>query len=91
MIEFCSNKHLLNVIVLQELERLASESEEKKKEKERKDLLKKEEEEMKFKTKIGRSIYHTVQVLKSRHIEKSEMFVPGRMAYVIDLGKFCII
>lgn len=81
----------MNVIVLQELERLASESEEKKKEKERKDLLKKEEEEMKFKTKIGRSIYHTVQVLKSRHIEKSEMFVPGRMAYVIDLGKFCII
>ncbi|ERL92566.1 protein Red [Dendroctonus ponderosae] len=69
----------------QELERIASESEEKKKEKERKDLLKKEEEEMKFKTKIGRSIYHTVQMLKSRHIQRSEMFVPGRMAYVIDL------
>ncbi|KAL1502420.1 hypothetical protein ABEB36_007561 [Hypothenemus hampei] len=69
----------------QELERLASESEEKKKEKERKELLKKEEEEMKFYTKLGRSIYHTVQTLKSRHIERSEMFVPGRMAYVIDL------
>ncbi|XP_050302279.1 protein Red [Anthonomus grandis grandis] len=69
----------------QELERLVSESEEKKKEKERKDLLKKEEEEMKFKTKLGRSIYHTVQVLKSRTIERSDMFVPGRMAYVIDL------
>lgn len=78
-------------VVVQELERLASESEEKKKEKERKDLLKKEEDEMKFKTKLGRSIYHTVQVLKSRHIERSEMFVPGRMAYVIDLGNFKII
>ncbi|KAF7271805.1 hypothetical protein GWI33_015351 [Rhynchophorus ferrugineus] len=69
----------------QELERLATESEEKKKEKEKTNLLKKEEEEMKFKTKLGRSIYHTVHMLKSRHIEKSEMFVPGRMAYVIDL------
>jgi len=71
----------------QELERIANESEEKKKEKERKDLLKKEEEEMKFKTKIGRSIFHTVQTLKSRHIERSEMFVPGRMAYIIDLDE----
>lgn len=78
-------------VMVQELERLASESEEKKKEKERKDLLKKEEDEMKFKTKLGRSIYHTVQVLKSRHIERSEMFVPGRMAYVIDLGNLKII
>ncbi|XP_060533058.1 protein Red [Cylas formicarius] len=70
----------------QELERLANESEEKKKqEKERKEMMKKEEEEMKFKTKLGRSIYHTVQVLKSRHIERSELFMPGRMAYVIDL------
>ncbi|KAJ8929655.1 hypothetical protein NQ314_017638 [Rhamnusium bicolor] len=40
---------------------------------------------MKFKTKIGRSIYHTMNLLKSRHIERSELFVPGRMAYVIDL------
>lgn len=69
----------------QELERLASESEEKKKEKEKTNILKKEEEELKFKTKLGRSVYHTVNLLKSRHIEKSDMFVPGRMAYVIDL------
>lgn len=80
------SRNYVFVLSLKELERIASESEEKKKEKERKDLLKKEEEEMKFKTKIGRSIYHTVQVLKSRHIQRSEMFVPGRMAYVIDLG-----
>ncbi|CAG9770785.1 unnamed protein product [Ceutorhynchus assimilis] len=69
----------------QELEKLAIESEEKKKEKERKDLLKKEEEDIKFTTKIGRSIFFTVQNIRSRHIERSEMFVPGRMAYVIDL------
>lgn len=67
----------------QELERLASKSME---EKEKKDLhSKKDEEEMQFKTKIGRSIFHTICALKSRHIERSEMFAPGRMAYVIDL------
>ncbi|KAG5899643.1 hypothetical protein JTB14_036016 [Gonioctena quinquepunctata] len=69
-----------------ELERLANKSLEEK-EKERKDAQKKEEEEMKFKTKIGRSIYHTMNLLKSRHIERSELFVPGRMAYVIDLDE----
>ncbi|XP_023030404.1 IC cytokine homolog beag [Leptinotarsa decemlineata] len=69
-----------------ELERLAHKSMEEK-EKERKDAQKKEEEEMKFKTKIGRSIYHTMNLLKSRHIERSELFIPGRMAYVIDLDE----
>lgn len=69
----------------QELERLANKNLEEK-EKEKKDAQKKEEEEMKFKTKIGRSIYHTINMLKSRHIERAELFVPGRMAYVIDLG-----
>ncbi|CAG9820486.1 unnamed protein product [Phaedon cochleariae] len=67
-----------------ELERLASKSLEEL-EKEKKDAQKKEEEEMKFKTKIGRSIYYTMNLLKSRQIERSELFVPGRMAYVIDL------
>lgn len=68
----------------QEMERLATKTlEEKEKEKM---AQKKEEDEMKFKTKIGRSIYHTVSMLKSRQIEKSELFAPGRMAYVIDLG-----
>lgn len=68
----------------QEMERLATKTMEEK-EKERKDAQKKEEEELKFKTKIGRSIYYTMNVLKSRHIERSELFIPGRMAYVIDL------
>lgn len=54
-------------------------------EKEKKVDVKKDEDEMQFKTKIGRSIYHTMCALKSRHIEKSELFIPGRMAYVIDL------
>ena len=66
----------------QELERLANKSME---EKEKKVDVKKDEDEMQFKTKIGRSIYHTMCTLKSRHIEKSELFIPGRMAYVIDL------
>lgn len=66
----------------QELERLANKSME---EKEKKDPLKKDDDEMQFKTKIGRSIYNTICAIKSRHIEKSEMFAPGRMAYVIDL------
>lgn len=65
-----------------ELEKLATKSIEEKKEKE---MQKKEEEELKFQTKIGRAIYHTVHSLKSRHIERSELFLPGRMAYVIDL------
>lgn len=68
-----------------ELERIANKSME---EKEKKDLHKKDDEEMQFKTKVGRTIYHTICALKSRHIERSEMFAPGRMAYVIDLGKF---
>lgn len=70
-----------------EMEKLATKSIEEK-EKEKKEQQKKEEEEMKFKTKIGRAIYHTVCALKSRHIERSELFVPGRMAYVIDLGQY---
>ncbi|CAH1382195.1 hypothetical protein MTP99_006138 [Tenebrio molitor] len=66
----------------QELERLATKTSE---EKEKKEVQKREEDELKFKTKIGKSIYHTICSLKSRHIERSEIFVPGRMAYVIDL------
>nr|XP_022920431.1 protein Red [Onthophagus taurus]XP_022920432.1 protein Red [Onthophagus taurus] len=64
-----------------EMERIANKTLEEK-EKSKKEVV---EDEMQFKTKIGRSIYHTVCLLKSRHIEKSELFIPGRMAYVIDL------
>lgn len=66
-----------------ELERLANKTME---EKEKKDLVKKpEDEEMQFKTKIGRSIYQTVLSLKSKHVDRIELFSTGRMAYVIDL------
>ncbi|CAH0545995.1 unnamed protein product [Brassicogethes aeneus] len=70
----------------QEMEKLATKSIEEK-EKEKKEVQKKDEEELKFKTKIGKSIFHTICSLKSRHIERSELFVPGRMAYVIDLDE----
>jgi len=66
-----------------ELERLASKPLE---EVDKKDEPnKKEDEEMQFKTKIGRSIHRTICTLKSRHIERNELFAHGRMAYVIDL------
>ncbi|GJQ79825.1 hypothetical protein Trydic_g23289 [Trypoxylus dichotomus] len=64
----------------QELERIANKTME-----EKEKVPKKDDDEMQFKTKLGRSIYHTVCSLKSRHIVKSDLFIPGRMAYVIDL------
>ncbi|GFX61105.1 protein Red [Trichonephila clavipes] len=42
-----------------------------------------EEEEIQFKTKLGKNIYR--QVFKNRYPEKSELFLPNRMAYIIDL------
>ncbi|KFM71946.1 Protein Red, partial [Stegodyphus mimosarum] len=42
-----------------------------------------EEEEIQFKTKLGKNIYR--QVFKHRYPEKSELFLPNRMAYIIDL------
>lgn len=41
------------------------------------------EEEIQFKTKLGKNIYRTV--FKNRYPERSELFLPNRMAYVIDL------
>lgn len=68
----------------QELERLATKSME---EKEKKDnsVLKKDDDELQFKTKIGKAIYQQVCSMRSKHIERSEIFAPGRMAYVIEL------
>lgn len=45
----------------------------------------KKEDEMQFKTKIGRSVYKTIQTIRSKQIERNELFTPGRMAYVIEL------
>ncbi|XP_078684330.1 protein Red-like [Branchiostoma floridae x Branchiostoma belcheri] len=42
-----------------------------------------EEEEMQFKTRMARSVYRTL--FKIKPPERNELFLPGRMAYVIDL------
>ncbi|KAG8194108.1 hypothetical protein JTE90_003049 [Oedothorax gibbosus] len=42
-----------------------------------------EEEEINFRTKLGKSIYR--QVFKHRYPERSELFLPNRMAYIYDL------
>lgn len=69
-----------------ELERLATKSMEEVEKKEEPGP-KRDDEEMQFKTRIGKSIHQTICTLKSRHIERNELFANGRMAYVIDLGK----
>ncbi|XP_032670068.1 protein Red [Odontomachus brunneus] len=63
----------------QEMEKLVKPKEKVKKEPEKKD------DEMLFKTKIGRNVYKTVMTMKSKQIERNELFTPGRMAYVIEL------
>ncbi|XP_026166087.1 protein Red isoform X2 [Mastacembelus armatus] len=41
------------------------------------------EEKIEFKTRLGRNIYRVV--FKSGLAERNELFLPGRMAYVVDL------
>ncbi|XP_033834760.1 protein Red [Periophthalmus magnuspinnatus] len=41
------------------------------------------EEKMEFKTRLGRNIYRVV--FRSGQSERNELFLPGRMAYVVDL------
>ncbi|XP_008304158.1 protein Red, partial [Stegastes partitus] len=41
------------------------------------------EEKIEFKTRLGRNIYRTV--FRSGLPERNELFLPGRMAYVVDL------
>ncbi|XP_030010107.1 protein Red [Sphaeramia orbicularis] len=63
------------------------------KEKEEEDLMEKvqkeakkdvePEEKMEFKTRLGRNIYRVV--FRSGQLERNELFLPGRMAYVVDL------
>jgi IK cytokine len=56
----------------------------KEKVKEKKEIEKKDDE-MLFKTKIARNIHKTIMIMKSKTIERNELFTPGRMAYVIEL------
>ncbi|KAM3869027.1 protein Red [Diretmus argenteus] len=63
------------------------------KEKEEEDMMEKVQKEVKkdvepeekieFKTRLGRSIYRVV--FRSGLVERNELFLPGRMAYVVDL------
>lgn len=45
----------------------------------------KESDEMQIKTIMGKNIQRLITVQKSKTIERNEMFIPGRMAYLIDL------
>lgn len=42
-------------------------------------------EEPEYRTAMGRNIHNTIQFYRSRHIERNELFMQGRMAYVIEL------
>jgi len=42
-----------------------------------------EDYQVDFRTKFGRSVFRSV--FRSRNIERNELFLPGRLAYVIDL------
>lgn len=55
------------------------------KEKIKKPEPEKKDDEMQFKTKMGRSVYKTIMTMKSKQVERNELFTPGRMAYVIEL------
>lgn len=56
----------------------------KEKPKEEKKVEKKDEEAM-FKTKTARNIHRIISVMRSKNVERNDLFTPGRMAYVIDL------
>lgn len=71
-----------------EMEKLAEEAaEEKEKEQQQGDdeQQKPRAEEPEYRTVMGRNIHNTIQFYRSRHIERNELFMPGRMAYVIEL------
>lgn len=41
------------------------------------------ENKIEFKTRLGRNVYR--MLFKSKAYERNELFLPGRMAYVVDL------
>ncbi|XP_042527728.1 protein Red-like [Dipodomys spectabilis] len=64
---------------------IASKEEEELMEKPQKETKKDEDPENKieFKTRLGRNVYHSL--FKSKADERNELFLPGRMAYLVDL------
>lgn len=68
-----------------EMEKLAEEAEEKEKEEEKEKANLTDEPE--YKSIMGRNIHNIVSFYRSRHVDKNELFAPGRMAYVIELDE----
>lgn len=67
-----------------EMEKLAEEAAEVK---EKEEELEKASlsDEPEFRTIMGRNVINTINFYRSRHVDKNELFAPGRMAYVIEL------
>ncbi|XP_014205633.1 protein Red [Copidosoma floridanum] len=65
-----------------EMEKLAKPKE---KVKEKVKEVEKKDEEVNFKSKTARNICKTIMIMKSKTVERNELFAPGRMAYVIEL------
>lgn len=68
-----------------EMEKIVEESEEKEKEAPEEESHRAKVEEPEYRTAMGRNIFSTIQFYRSRHIERNELFAPGRMAYIIEL------
>lgn len=64
-----------------EMEKLAEAEVEEKEKEEEKNLA----EEPEYRSIMGRNIHNIVTFYRSRHVERNELFAPGRMAYVIEL------
>ncbi|XP_055626871.1 protein Red [Toxorhynchites rutilus septentrionalis] len=43
------------------------------------------EDEIEFRTALGKNVHRILEIQRSRHVERNEMFAPGRMAYHIEL------
>lgn len=61
-----------------EMEKIVEETKEEKIEKPKTD-------ELEFKSIMGKNIHRLITNYRSRHVERNDLFAPGRMAYVIDL------
>lgn len=64
-----------------EMEKLAEEAEDKQNQQEDEPI----DEQPEFRTVMGRNVSNILSFYRSRHVERNELFAPGRMAYVIEL------
>lgn len=42
-------------------------------------------DEIEFRTALGKNVFRILEIQRSHHVERNEMFAPGRMAYHIEL------